>query len=249
MANEPAKIGVLGGMGPEATVLFMHRVVAATPASDDRDHIPLLVDNNPQVPSRIAALIEGAGDDPGPVLARMAAGLEAGGAAALVMPCNTAHNYTSQIRAAVSVPFLSMVEMTGERLAANFADGCRVGVLGSPALQITGVFDREFTARGGIKALYPADREAMLGAIRAFKVSAHDEKAAKTVCEAGRELKAAGADILLIACTEFSLVADQVGQVHRMLDSLDVLVEETIGFSRRAAGRSLQDAPGKVASA
>ncbi len=65
----------------------------ASPAQDDADHIPLIVDQNPQVPSRISHLIEGTGDDPGPVLADMARRLVAGGAEALAMPCNTAHHY------------------------------------------------------------------------------------------------------------------------------------------------------------
>ena len=61
-------VGIIGGMGPEATVEFMRRVIAATPARDDRDHLHMLVDNNPKIPSRIAAIIEGTGEDPAPVL-------------------------------------------------------------------------------------------------------------------------------------------------------------------------------------
>lgn len=84
-------------MGPEATMLLMARVVAMTAAGDDRDHVPMVIDNNTQVPSRIKALIENTGDDPGPVLASMARKLEAYGAEALAMPCNTAHHYASVI--------------------------------------------------------------------------------------------------------------------------------------------------------
>ncbi|WP_371813793.1 hypothetical protein [Ruegeria sp. HKCCA0370] len=65
-------IGIIGGMGPEATILLQRKLVEAVPVSDDRDHIPLLIDMNTQVPSRIAHLIDGAGEDPGPTLAAMA---------------------------------------------------------------------------------------------------------------------------------------------------------------------------------
>ncbi|MEM6728701.1 MAG: aspartate racemase, partial [Pseudomonadota bacterium] len=61
-------VGVIGGMGPAATVLFMSRVIDAVEAKDDADHIPLLVDQNPQVPSRIGTLLEDGDEDPGPVL-------------------------------------------------------------------------------------------------------------------------------------------------------------------------------------
>ena len=86
------RVGILGGMGPQATILLMQKVLAAVPAQDDAGHIPLIVDQNPQVPSRIRRLIEGVGEDPGPVLADMARRLVAGGAEALAMPCNTAHH-------------------------------------------------------------------------------------------------------------------------------------------------------------
>ena len=106
------RVGILGGMGPEATVLLMQKVIAATPARDDADHIPLIVDQNPQVPSRIRHLIEGVGDDPGPVLAAMARRLQQAGALALAMPCNTAHHYAPAIRAATSVPLIDMVALS-----------------------------------------------------------------------------------------------------------------------------------------
>ena len=68
----PRALGVIGGMGPAATVEFMRRVIEATPARDDADHVHLIVDNDPHIPSRIAALLEGGGVDPGPALAAIA---------------------------------------------------------------------------------------------------------------------------------------------------------------------------------
>lgn len=97
-------VGVLGGMGPEATVDFMARVLAATPASVDQQHIRMLVDHNPCIPDRHAA-IAGTGPDIGPGLAAMAQGLEAAGADFLVMVCNTAHAYNDAIRDAIHIPY------------------------------------------------------------------------------------------------------------------------------------------------
>jgi aspartate racemase len=101
-------VGILGGIGPEATVLLMKRLLKAVEAHDDADHIPLIVHQNPGVPSRIRRLIEGTGEDPGPVLAQMARDLQAAGAEALAMPCNTAHAYAPEIMAATPLPFLDM---------------------------------------------------------------------------------------------------------------------------------------------
>ncbi len=137
-------VGILGGMGPEATILLMQKVLAAVPARDDADHVPLLVHQNPQVPSRIKALIEGGGDDPGPTLAKMARDLQSAGARALAMPCNTAHHYAPAIRAATDLPFLDMLDLTAAHLARMGAR--RVGMLASPATRIAGVFGAPFAA-------------------------------------------------------------------------------------------------------
>ena len=111
-------IGVIGGMGPDATVDLMRRVIEATPADDDADHIRMIVDNNPKIPSRMKALIDGTGEDPAPVLAAMARGFETAGADVLVIPCNTAHHYLPAIRAAVRVPVVDMIALSVPRLTA-----------------------------------------------------------------------------------------------------------------------------------
>jgi aspartate racemase len=224
----PRRVGVVGGMGPEATVLLLQRVIARTPAVDDADHVPVLVDMNTQVPSRIRALIEGTGEDPGPVLAAMAGRLEAMGAEALAMPCNTAHNYAAAIRAAVSVPFLDMVEATADDLAD--AGVWRIGLLASPAVRITGVFERAFGPRG-IANLYPADEAPLLAAIRAVKAGRDLELARATLREAGDGLLAAGAERLVVGCSEFSLIAGALQRTGRVLDSLDVLADAVVSFA------------------
>jgi len=76
-------VGIIGGMGPEATVDLMRRVLAKTAAHDDQDHIHLIVESNPKIPSRIAHLIEGTGADPTPELIRIAGNLQRAGAEAL----------------------------------------------------------------------------------------------------------------------------------------------------------------------
>ncbi|TAG28859.1 MAG: aspartate/glutamate racemase family protein, partial [Rhodobacterales bacterium] len=134
-------VGILGGMGPEATVLFMQRLLQAVEARDDADHIPLIVHQNSAVPSRIKRLVEGVGEDPGPVLAQMARDLQAAGAKALAMPCNTAHAYAPHIIAATPLPFLDM----RAAILAALPKG-PVAMLASPALRITRAFDAHFAA-------------------------------------------------------------------------------------------------------
>ena len=237
----PRRVGILGGMGPEATVLLMSRVIAATPARDDADHIPLLVDMNTQVPSRIAALVEGGGADPAPVLAAMARGLEAAGAQALAMPCNTAHHYAPAIRAAVRVPLLDMVAASAAQAAALAGPGGRVGVLASPAVRMTGLFDAAL-ARCGAEAAHPSDGPALLEAIREIKRAGPTPGAAAALRRASGELADSGAWIQLVACSEFSIVADAVAEGIEVIDTLDVLASEVVRFGLGTARPQAEDA-------
>ena len=233
--SAPRRIGVLGGMGPEATVLLMRRLIAATPAEDDADHVPLLVDMNPQVPSRIEALIEGRSTDPGPVLAAMARRLEAGGAEALAMPCNTAHHYAPAIRGAVAIPLLDMVALSAAQAAARAEPGGRVGVLGSPAIRTIGLFDAALASRGA-QAVYPEDQEALLAAVRAVKRHGPTPEATAALHQASRALAAAGAGVQIVACTEFSILERPEEEGAEILDALDVLVAAILAFSMGDAG-------------
>lgn len=211
------RVGVIGGMGPEATVALMQRVIALVPARDDADHVPLIVDQNPQVPSRIAYLIEGRGEDPGPVLIAMARRLETAGAEAIAMPCNTAHHWAGAIAGAVGVPFLDMVAATLERVPG------RVGVLASPAVRIAGVY-----AARRAEVVHHPDEAALLALIRAVKREGATP-AAKG--EFARLCAGLGTEQVIVACTEFSLLADAAPDGVEVVDSLDVLARGIVEFA------------------
>ncbi|OIQ31147.1 MAG: aspartate racemase [Alphaproteobacteria bacterium MedPE-SWcel] len=217
-------VGVLGGMGPEATILLQQRVLAMVRATDDADHLPLLIDMNPQVPSRIAHLIDGSGPDPAPVLAEMAQRLEAAGATALAMPCNTAHHYAPQIKVAVSIPFLNMVDLAVARAADCLAPGAAIGLLASPAVRLAGVFDAALS-RAGLNAIWPSDMDRMLAAIRSIKARGPTPKAQDILAAAAAEMAQGGASLLCVACSEFSLLAPGLPAPVPIIDTIDALAD------------------------
>jgi aspartate racemase len=219
-------IGIIGGMGPEATILLMQKVMAAVPARDDADHIPLIVHQNPAVPSRIKRLIDHVGDDPGPVLAQMARDLQVAGAMALAMPCNTAHAYAPQIVAATPLPFLDMRAAS----VAALPRGARIGMLASPAVRITGVFDAAF-ADAGLVPVWPKDEAPVLALIRAVKAGNTGQVAEGALATLAAQA-AKNSDHLLVACTELSLLTGAIRQPYT--DSLDCLVTAIVGFARGA---------------
>jgi len=224
-------VGIIGGMGPEATVDFMRRVIAKTPAQDDNDHLRMLVDNNPKIPSRIAALIEGTGEDPSPVLCEMAKGLQAQGADFLVMPCNTAHYYLGAIAGSVQIPVLDMVDLSVQRLLALDSKPRRIGMLASPAVRLVGLYDQKFK-RVGLEAIYPGPQHegellAIIKAVKAGQLNAqHRKDYAKIAAALG------DADAFLIACTEFSVMGPPEGIVRPIFDSMDVLADATLATAR-----------------
>jgi aspartate racemase len=225
--------GVIGGMGPQATADFLARIIRATPARDDCDHIRVLIDNNPKVPSRIARILEGSGEDPLPVLIAMARGLAAQGADFLTIPCNTAHFYLPDIARAVGIPILDMVALAVERLGALRPRPRRIGMLAMPAVRKVGLYEARLAA-AGMAALFPdpAGEAAVLGVIRAVKARAVTDAHRAEYAAVASALARSGADALLIACTELSVLGAPHPGGGPAVDALDALVEATIGAAR-----------------
>jgi aspartate racemase len=213
-------------MGPEATADFLHRIIAATPARDDEDHIHVLVDNNPKIPSRIAALIDGTGEDPLPVLIAMARGLEKQGADFLVIPCNTAHHYLPKIAQAVSIPLLDMVALSITQLITLPSKPRSIGMLASPAVQKVGLYAARLK-EAGFDAVFPhAGGEArMLDVIHAVKANMLKPQHRRDYAGIAASLEA---DAYVIACTELSVIGAPDGLSKPCVDALDVLVAATI---------------------
>jgi aspartate racemase len=220
-----AIVGAIGGMGPEATVEFLRRVVSRTPAQDDSDHLHLLVESSPQIPSRIAHLIERTGDDPTPELARIARNLETAGATLLAMPCNTAHGYAGAIRSAVSIPLLDMVQLASEKVRA-VSPGARVGLLASTAVHNTRLYASAL-ARLDMIVVEPSRQDDVMTLIRDVKRGQTGKSSQEQLRRIAVEL-AASCDSLLIACTELSVLAQELTLASPAVDSLDVLTDAVI---------------------
>ncbi len=230
--SAPSRIGIIGGMGPAATVLFMERIIAATTATDDVDHIPMIVDNNPQIPSRIDAILNGAQSDPGGAIAKIAINLQNYGAAALAMPCNTAHHYANDITSNTSIPFLNMVTLSVDAAVGQTPKGGKVGILASPAVRRIGLFDKALE-KVGLVAVYPDCEQQLLAAIRAIKCGVPDGPPRAALSDAAAALASMGVSCNLVACSEFSLIADAARGGVPVIDTLDALVAHTVRFAQK----------------
>ncbi len=224
-------VGIIGGMGPEATVDLMRRVVAKTPARDDQDHIHLIVESNPKIPSRIAHLIRKTGADPTPELIRIARNLERAGAEALAMPCNTAHAYAASIREAVGIPLLDMVALSVDHITALPGVIARVGLLASTAVHVTQLYANAFTPHGIVPVL-PGKQEEIMSLIEAVKRGDTGLKSQATLGRIALEM-ANQSDVLLIACSELSVIAAAIRAPF--VDSQDVLARAIVDFAANRA--------------
>ncbi|MCM2286455.1 MAG: amino acid racemase [Desulfobacula sp.] len=224
-------VGIIGGMGPEATVDLMQRIIRLTPALDDRDHIHCLVDNNPKIPSRIKAIIEGKGEDPGPCMAGMAQGLEAAGADFLAIACNTAHVYYDIVCAAVRIPVIHMVKAVLDHLT-EFHPGCSgIGILASPAIRITGLYDN-ILGPAGIRMIYPdpEEQKGLFQVIRQVKAGDLGSGVQEQYDRVCGHLKKKGADLAVVACTELSILGRE--KAPAVLDAAEVLAKRIVDVAK-----------------
>lgn len=229
MQNTGRVAGVLGGLGPAATIDFMHRVLALSDAASEQQHVRLLVDQNPGVPNRQQAILEN-GVSPGPELAAMAAGLERAGADFLVMPCNTAHAWQDEIAAATSLPFVSIVDATVREIPGGIA---AAGVLETPACRKAGVYRRAL-ANAGVDYVELSDSECAKLMDVAYAVKAGDCGAMQRETTQGlaAALARRGARAIIVACTEVPLVLDVQDTSVPLVVSTDALARATIAIAR-----------------
>lgn len=229
-------IGIIGGMGPEATADLYLKIIRATPARRDQDHFHVLIDSNPAIPDRTAAIF-GRGEDPVPALQETARNLELAGADFLVMPCNTAHYFYSEIRAAVRIPILHMMRETAAYTVDRWPGLRRVGLLATDGTLKTRLYHQAFAERG-VEVLEPAaaDQELVMRAIYGedgIKAGQH-EGPRRILLAVAQGLVAAGAEAVVAGCTEIPLVLRDGDLAVPVIDATWILALAAV----REAGRS-----------
>ncbi len=226
-------VGVIGGMGPDATVDFMARVLALTPASGDHDHIRMLVDQDPTIPNRQRAIL-GSGESPGPRLAAIASRLEACDCDFLVMPCNTAHVFLGDILDATRLPFVSIVDVTMTRLLETGAQ--RAGLLASAACLQAGVYQDAMRTAGVEPVLQDKSELADLTlAIGRIKTGDHGVEVRDEVRRLAAALVERGAETIVLACTELPIVLEAGAIDVDLVSSSDLLAEATVAIATGTA--------------
>ena len=233
MIKKEKIVGILGGMGPEATIDLMQRIIRLTPALDDIDHIRCIVDNNPKVPSRIKAIIEGDGENPGPCMADMGKRLETFGADFLVIACNTAHYYYDTVQKAVNIPVINMIDLVSHHIKTNFPEQNRIGILASPAVAITGLYTKRLK-KLGIKDIWPDPdyQDSLFNVIKEVKKGNTGAKVRDAYEKVCNHLLKKRVKTAIIACTELSAL-DSSFPMHT-IDAAQVLAMEIVQIAKNS---------------
>lgn len=196
-------LGILGGMGPMATVDFMGKVIRNTPASCDQDHIQMVVCSATNVPDRTAAIL-GQGRDPFPAMLKALQRLELSGATRIVIPCNTAHHWHSALQAETSVPIVHIVDAVADALAEQRTDPT-IGVLATDGTVHARIYQKRLAERGYVCVVPDAKAQAeVMRAIRLVKAG-HTDEAAGILGREAETLAAKGCSHIAMACTEIPL--------------------------------------------
>jgi aspartate racemase len=239
-------IGILGGMGPEATVAFFLRMIRATKVRCDQDHFRVLVDSNPKIPDRTAA-IRGEGVSPLPMLVESARGLQKAGADFIAIPCVTAHCFLEPLQKKVRIPILNIVEEVVKHVRQiSLSLPCRrksmritkIGLVATSGTVGTGLFQQAF-AKAGIEVMIPdakTQKSKIMAAIygrKGVKAIGASEEAKALVIEAAGKLIDGGAQAVLAGCTEIPLILKDGDLPVPVVDSLDVLARAAIREARR----------------
>lgn len=224
-------LGVLGGMGPEAAVEFLRRLIRLTPADSDQQHIPVLLLNDPRIPDRTAA-IKREGPSPVHELIDAAGKLEAAGCDLIVIPCNTAHVWFREISAAVETPFLNIIKATvGE--AVSLVPDPVVGLLATDGTLSSGLYQDALEEKG-VDFLQPdeADQRSVMEIVFDIKREGATKAAQERLESVMSRLVERGANVLVAGCTELPLVLPDRPPVPAA-DSLSAPAAAVVALLRR----------------
>ncbi len=228
MSGNTRTVGVIGGMGPAATLDFASTVMTVSGAVRDEDHVPMLIDNTTSIPNRQAAIL---GDGPSPAAAIAATGerLEKAGADFLVMPCNTAHAFIDELLASVSIPFISIIDVA----VAASREYRHVGILATRGCLAFGGYQKAL-GNEGLQPVVPTDEEVsdLSRLVIEIKTGDTGERVHESMQSLIHSLHEQGCDAIISACTEIPMALGDADTPCPVICSSRELAIATVRFAK-----------------
>lgn len=221
-------IGILGGMGPMATIDLFQKIVAQTPAVCDQDHLKIIIYNNPSIPSRNQLSVPGAAD-PFEEMVKSAALLEQSGADFIVMPCHAAHYWHSRLQHNLKIPLISMIDTTVEYLASSHAADSLL--LGNTTTIEQKIYEAPL-AKAGLSCFHFKEQPVLVDLITSIKAGhLTNNPLISKLNKALAGYEKAGITVLIAACTEIPLISSQLPASFTIVDPTWLLAKKAISMA------------------
>jgi aspartate racemase len=224
-------IGILGGMGPEATLYCFGKIIEASPAERDQDHLRVVMDSNPAVPDRTPAIL-GRGPSPIPMLVKGCEALERAGADFIIMPCVSAHFFQEELRKQIRLPLISIFDAVVENILEAHPGIKTIGLMGTSGTIQGGLFQKRLAAGGIETVVCDDDQQAVvMSAIYDIK-KAHPARSRAHITAdlvaAAESLISRGARGIIAGCTEIPLALKQKDLDVPYFDVVQVLAQAAV---------------------
>lgn len=221
-------IGILGGMGPEATLDLFYKIIKLSSAEKDQDHFRIIIDNNPKIPDRTDAIL-GTGKDPLPELIMTAQNLEKAGADFIIMPCNTAHYFISGIQQNVNIPILNMIKESANYVKNIFPSFKKAGLFASKGTYKTKLYNSFFNAKN-IEILIPTppEQDKIMDLIYMVKSGILSEEMKSQIINISKEQIKKGAQVIIAGCTEIPLILKDKDIKVSIIDPTNILAKRAV---------------------
>ncbi|OPJ55157.1 cysteate racemase [Alkalithermobacter paradoxus] len=223
-------IGIIGGMGPEATANLYMKIIKATKTKADQDHFRVIIDSNPKIPDRTQAILYN-GKSPVDDIVKTAKNLELIGVDVGCIPCMTSHYFIESIQESVSYPIINAFEEVNKYILANYPRVNTVGVLATSGTVKTGLFEKYLD---NINIIYPDNKDQEEKVMQAIygeygiKSGNLGEKPLMLLKEAATKLVQNGAELLISGCTEIGLVLKQEHLDIPIIDPMEIIAQTLV---------------------
>ena len=226
MNNKEGILGVLGGMGPQATNTFYQRIIDRTQAETDQEHLQVLIWSDAKIPDRTAGILGGRQEEVFQHLLADAQLLERAGCTVLAVPCNTSHFFADRIQAELSIPLIHMPRETVKAIQA--AGKKTVGILATDGTIRTGIYQKELEAAGLTAVVPPEHIQKTVMSIIYDEIKRGETGSREKFAEIDDFLRQAGCDCAILGCTELSVYRNLHSLPPYYIDAMEVLAEEAI---------------------
>lgn len=223
-------IGIIGGMGPLATIDLYKKIIDNTKAEKDQDHIHVIIDSYPQIEDRTAYILHG-GKNPAEKLIESARRLEKAGADALIMPCNTAHYFADIIENKVDIPLISIIKSTVNAIKEKYPNVKNIGLIATEGTIKSEVYHKELKANGYNMVEVSEDTEnnimdSIYKGVKAGKTEEYVDIFQKCVDEIVNN----GAELLIAGCTEIPILIPYIKTNVKVVDATEELALAVIKY-------------------